>query len=113
MKAGEFTSLKFQSNTLNVHDLLIHRSSSQYNSLQPFQPVMYPSSLAPLARSSSNPDLIGDPITLDARSLTEKMSHVRKFWQHGIQTALTSLVNVQQSEAQQVQPPKEAEDRPS
>lgn len=75
---------------------------------------MYPSSIAPLARSSSNPDLIGDPITLDARSLTEKMSHVRKFWQHGIQTAVTSLVNVQQSEAQQqLQPPKDADDKPS
>lgn len=69
---------------------------------------MYPSSLAPLARSSSNPDLIADPLTLDARSLTEKMGRVRKFWQHGIQTAVTSIVNVQQSEAQQiVQPPKE------
>ncbi|XP_070499007.1 putative leucine-rich repeat-containing protein DDB_G0290503 isoform X4 [Chironomus tepperi] len=89
------------------------RSSSQYNSLQPFQPVMYPSGLAPLARSSSNPDLIGDPMTLDARTLTAKMSHVRKFWQHGIQTAVTSLVNVQQSQAQQIQPPKEAEDKPS
>jgi hypothetical protein len=55
---------------------------------------MYPSAVAQLARSSSNPDMVTDPLTLDARNITEKMNRVRKFWQQGIKTAATSLVNL-------------------
>lgn len=80
-----------------------YRSTSQYNSLQPFQPVFYPSAIASIARSSSNPDLASDPIAVDARNLTEKMNRVRKFWEHGIHTATSSLVDVRsQSLAQPV-----------
>ena len=74
---------------------------------------MYPSAVAHIARSSSNPDLGNDPVTIDARNLTEKMLRVRKFWQQGIQTAATSLVNIpaQSEEAQpQITQPAEPKD---
>ena len=93
--------------SLNVS---IFSSSSQHNSLQPFQSVMYPSALAPLLRATSNPDLATDPITLDVRSLTQKMQRTRQFWAHGIQVAATSLVNVPQNPPPSGQEPtKEAE----
>lgn len=52
---------------------------------------MYPSAVATLFRSTSNPDLATDPIALDARNITEKLIRTRKFWQHGIRTAVSSI----------------------
>lgn len=86
------------------------RSSNQHNSLQPFQPVMYPSAIAPLLRASSNPDLATDPVALDARSITERMIRTRQFWAHGIQVAAASLVNIpSEPKPLQQEPSKESE----
>lgn len=68
--------------------------------MQPFQPVMYPSGLLPLLRSSSNPDLASDPISTEIESLTQKMQRTRQFWAHGIQVAASSLVNIRQAPSQ-------------
>lgn len=84
----------------------IFRSTIQYNSLQPFQSVMYPSAIAPLLRASSNPDLATDPIAIDARNVTEKMQRTRQFWSHGIRVAASSLVNIP-SQTPQTSPPEE------
>lgn len=79
---------------------------------------MYPSGIAPLLRTSSNPDLSGDPITLDVRNVTDKMQKIRKFWAHGIQTAASSLVNIPaqpptQSDQPSKDPQSEAPEGPS
>jgi len=58
---------------------------------------MYPSAVAPLLRSSSNPDLATDPIAIDARSMTEKMQRTRKFWANGIRTAIANVPEQQQA----------------
>ncbi|KAG5676690.1 hypothetical protein PVAND_006506 [Polypedilum vanderplanki] len=80
------------------------RSTSQYNSLQPFQPTMWPSAVAPLARSTSNPDFTSDRISMDARNLTEKLSHVKNYWQHGIQTAISNITGMNNSSTLPTQP---------
>lgn len=75
---------------------------------------MYPSAIAPLLRASSNPDLATDPITIDARSMTEKLQRTRQFWSHGIKVAVNSLVNVPQQSAQdQSQEPSKESEGPS
>lgn len=68
---------------------------------------MYPSGIAPLLRTSSNPDLSSDPITLDVRNVTDKMQKIRKFWAHGIQTAASSLVQIPPQPTQSEQPSKD------
>ncbi|CRL00697.1 CLUMA_CG013956, isoform C [Clunio marinus] len=70
------------------------KSSSQHNSITPFQSVMYPSTIAPIFRASSNPNLATDPIAIEAKSITEQMHRTRKFWSHGIKVAASSLVNI-------------------
>lgn len=74
---------------------------------------MYPSTIAPLLRASSNPDLATDPIAIEARSLTEKMQRTRQFWAHGIQVAASSLVNVPQQPPQSHQEPTKETEGPS
>lgn len=74
---------------------------SHTNSLQPFQPVMYPSALAPLMKSSSNPDLV-DPIAFDLKGMREKLSRTRNFWANGMKSAACNLIKVPPPDAIQM-----------
>lgn len=81
---------------------------------------MYPSAIGDisLARSASNPDFSSDQMAMDARNLTQKMLHVRKFWQQGIKTAASSFVNLpaatqSSSEPLITQPPKDENEEES
>ena len=61
-------------------------------------------------RSSSYPDLASDAIALDARNVTEKMTRLRHFWTHGLDTAASSLVKSKSpTPTQSESPSKEAE----
>jgi hypothetical protein len=69
--------------------------------------------MAPLARSSSNPDFTSDRVALDARNLTEKLIHVKNFWQSGLHSALSKVANNMSSQSEQPiisQPPKEEDE---
>lgn len=87
---------------------LSYRSNSNTNSLQPFQSVMYPSAIAPLLRTGSTPDLSSDPICLEVKGMTEKLSRTRNFWSHGLKTAASSLIKIPPPESfqQQFQTPQ-------
>lgn len=86
---------------LTFSSSLFRRANSQANSLQPFQPVMYPSALAPLMKSSSNPDLI-DPVGFDLKGMSEKLSRTRNFWSNGLKSAASNLIKVPPADAIQI-----------
>lgn len=62
---------------------------------------MYPSALAPLMKSSSNPDLMGDQISLDLKGISEKLARTRTFWSHGLKSAAGNLIKTPPPEAVQ------------
>lgn len=64
---------------------------------------MYPSAIAPLLRSGSTPDLSTDPISLDLKGMTEKLSRTRNFWSHGLKVAASSLIKIPPPESIQQQ----------
>jgi hypothetical protein len=64
---------------------------------------MYPSAIAPLMQTGSAPDLSSDPIALDLKGMTEKLSRTRNFWSHGLKVAATSLIKIPPPESIQQQ----------
>lgn len=62
---------------------------------------MYPSALAPLVKTNSNPDLMADPISFDLRGMSEKMARTRNFWSHGLKSAVGGLTKTPPPEAVQ------------